>query len=641
MVCKFPILVFLFLFIALDSFAQLCQGSLGDPIVNITFGRGSNPGAPLAAATTSYQYIQADCPEDGFYTVRNNTAACFGNTWHTINTDHTGDGSGYFMLVNASFQAGAFYVDTVRGLCGGTTYEFASWILNVLLPSACNGNTIQPVITFAIERTNGTLLQSYNSGNIPASAAAQWRQYGFFFTTPPNVTDIVLRIINNAPGGCGNDLLLDDITFRPCGPKISSTINALPLTSVSICRGQSGSFFLNNSVSGGFTNVAYQWQQLNASSNIWSDIPAANMSSYSVSVNPLTPAGTLQYRLAVAESGNLNSIQCRVYSDTFSIQINSLPATSVTNSGPACEGKNVILTATGGSMYAWSGPAGFSSGVSPLTLVNATIPNAGVYYVDVVNSAGCIKKDSTIVMINPAPSASTSFDSVTICAGENVRLSATGGSIYLWSPSTGLQNPSSSEPIATPTTSTAYRVIVGNQAGCTDTAFSIVNATQQPTADAGPDKLIFAGQSVTLTGTVSGSTNFRWTPASFIDDTQLIRPLVNPPMDIQYILEAVSSCGIDADTVNVKVFEDLYIPNAFSPNDDGLNDTWNIPAIGAYPVFEVSVFGRWGQLVYQAKNVMKPWDGKLKGSLLPMGAYVYIIRLNNELSLKGSVLLIK
>ncbi|MEI9809144.1 MAG: hypothetical protein WDO16_15485 [Bacteroidota bacterium] len=72
-----PVLVVFILALSVTFYsanAQLCQGSLGDPLVNITFGAGSNPGAPLAAATTSYQYISSDCPGDGFYTVRSNTS---------------------------------------------------------------------------------------------------------------------------------------------------------------------------------------------------------------------------------------------------------------------------------------------------------------------------------------------------------------------------------------------------------------------------------------------------------------------------------------------------------------------------------------------------------------------------------------
>src|SRR5690348_2983064 len=122
------ILIAAFCMITVDVHAQVCQGSLGDPIVNITFGSGPNPGPPMPAAATGYQYFAGDCPNDGFYTVRSNTNNCFGNSWHSLAADHTGNPNGYFMLVNASIQPSAFYLDTVKGLCTGTTYEFAAWI---------------------------------------------------------------------------------------------------------------------------------------------------------------------------------------------------------------------------------------------------------------------------------------------------------------------------------------------------------------------------------------------------------------------------------------------------------------------------------------------------------------------------------
>ena len=79
---RFFAITFFLLVVYHNTIAQLCQGSLGDPIINITFGNGNNPGPPLSAATTAYQYVSNDCPSDGFYAVRNNTTSCFGNSWH-------------------------------------------------------------------------------------------------------------------------------------------------------------------------------------------------------------------------------------------------------------------------------------------------------------------------------------------------------------------------------------------------------------------------------------------------------------------------------------------------------------------------------------------------------------------------------
>src|ERR1700730_14181388 len=233
--------IILLLFVVLTGYkvqAQLCTGSLGDPVIQISFGSGNNPAPPLAAATTFYTYVSSDCPSDGQYTVRNNTNNCFNSTWHNLIEDHTpNDVNGYFMLINASIQPGDFYVDTVKGLCPSSTYEFAAWVINVLRTYACGGNGTNPNLTFKIETTGGAVLQVYNTGNIPQDASPSWKQYGLFFQTPSNITTVVVRITNNAPGGCGNDLGLDDITFRPCGPMITAGLGASADTAANVCEG--------------------------------------------------------------------------------------------------------------------------------------------------------------------------------------------------------------------------------------------------------------------------------------------------------------------------------------------------------------------------------------------------------------------
>ena len=167
--------------------AQVCNGSLGDPVVNVNFGSGTTTGNPLLSATTTYSFTSSFCPDDGSYTVVSSSAGCFGGSWHSFAEDHTpNDVNGYMMLVNASFTPGDFYVDTVKDLCANTTYEFAAWISNVLLPTSCSPNPILPKLIFNIETTGGIVLGSYSSGDIPSTTSPTWTQFGLFFTTPLN-----------------------------------------------------------------------------------------------------------------------------------------------------------------------------------------------------------------------------------------------------------------------------------------------------------------------------------------------------------------------------------------------------------------------------------------------------------------------
>lgn len=181
--------------------AQLCNGSLGDPVVNVTFGSDATPKGPLKPGITNLRYTTSGCPNDGEYGITNMSFGCFNNTWHLMVGDHTGDTGGRFMIVNASPDPSEFYVDTVSGLCANTTFEFATWVANVLKPSSCGGAGVKPNLTFRIETTTGVLLQKFDSGDIPFESQKVWKQYGTFFKTPAGVNRVVLRITNNAPGG--------------------------------------------------------------------------------------------------------------------------------------------------------------------------------------------------------------------------------------------------------------------------------------------------------------------------------------------------------------------------------------------------------------------------------------------------------
>jgi hypothetical protein len=126
LVKKFVVLVLFICFSLLEAKAQLCTGSLGDPVVKLDFGSGmTSHGSALGTGITSYTYTTADFPSDGSYTIEKTTNTA--GTWWTT-TDHTG--GGYMMVVNASFSTtDYFYKNTVTGLCPGTTYEFAVRII--------------------------------------------------------------------------------------------------------------------------------------------------------------------------------------------------------------------------------------------------------------------------------------------------------------------------------------------------------------------------------------------------------------------------------------------------------------------------------------------------------------------------------
>lgn len=629
------ILLMVLLFCSNAVFAQLCTGSLGDAVVNINFGSGTATYGPeLAAGVTNYTYRAQSFPNDGSYTIENTTAGA-GTVWWST-TDHTGNTGGYMMVVNASTSlSDYFYKQTVGGLCENTTYEFAAWIMNLLRSSDTN----PPNVTFTIERTTGEVLGTYTTGAIPKASAALWKQFGFFFKTPAGVTDVVIRMRNNSPGGApANDLALDDITFRPCGPVIQATIDISGNpTELTVCAGSTTNYTLKADVSAGYTTPDYKWQ-VNFNGQGWTDIAGAN--SVSATVNP-TASGIYQYRLSVGEGAVATN--CRVVSGLVTITVKDLPVVMVANNGPLCLNDQLTFTASGGVSYLWSGPNGYTSTLQNPVISSVSLAQSGVYTVRVTTAEGCVASATTTVIIGSRPVAAVSGD-IAICEGTSTTLHASGGQAYLWSPATGLSDATIANPVAKPLVSTTYTVsVTDNSYSCPSTAAVVVSVLKNVTANAGPDITTIKGNAVQLTGSVSGTgVSYYWTPVDFLDNPASLTPIALPESNITYTLHALSDggCATATDEMTITVVGKIVIPNTFSPNGDGINDVWNIAALDSYSKSTISIFNRYGSKVYNSTGYAAPWNGTNNGEPLPVGTYYYLIDLkNNTPILSGWVLL--
>ena len=621
---------------------QLCQGSLGDPVININFGAGTDPASPLPGTLTNYGFVPYSCPQDGFYSIGNSSPACFNDTWHTIPEDHTpNDANGYMMIVNASFTPGDFYVQTVDGLCDNTTYEFAAWILNILKTSACGNSGIRPNVTFKIETISGTVLQTYQTGDIPQSDVPSWKQYGLFFTTPVNTNSIVIRMTNNAPGGCGNDLVLDDITFRPCGPLVNVSINN-SANSVNVCQGDNPTFTFTSVVVPTLSNTSYQWQISIDSGATWGDIAGATNAIYTRL--PVSGLGVYQYRVAVTQGNYILIPSCsRVMSKALTVNQVALPVAAASSNGPVCEGSTLVLKANDASTYTWTGPANYSSSQQSPAIGNVPLNYNGKFYLKIISAEGCANTDSTTVTIIPGPVVNAG-NNADICEGATTRLSGAAGSgNYAWQPAPTLSDNLILNPVASPVTTTQYILSVDNGI-CKKSDSVIVSVNKKPVADAGPDKVIIQGDATTLNGTSNvTSVSVLWKPNLYINKVTDLVPSVNPVVSTTYTLTLSSNygCGVSEDSVFIKVFSKLFIPNAFTPNNDGLNDTWKIEPLEAYPLAILKLYNRYGQMIFTNTGMGKQWDGKYKGILQPVGAYPYTIDLRNGAPvIKGIVYLV-
>lgn len=279
------------------SYAQSCTGVLGGAVVNQTFG--SDGPYALQPGQTTYKPA-AVCPNDGEYLIARGYG-CYSDSWFLLSEDHTpGDVKGNMLIVNASEDPGEFYRQSVPGLCNGTTYEFSVWIINLLFDGPTNGCNqfasvpLDPNILMRVELPTGQVLQTLKTGTVPRTNTATWVRYATVFTLPAGQNTVVIKLINNGPGGCGNDLALDDIQLRPCRPPLQIQFRDANTTTLAVCEGSATP--LRSALGPGYSNPAYQWQ-VSTDSLVWQALAGADGPTYNA---PATGPGKTYYRLLSA-----------------------------------------------------------------------------------------------------------------------------------------------------------------------------------------------------------------------------------------------------------------------------------------------------------------------------------------------------
>lgn len=367
----------------------LCSDATGVNNVNLgsgNFGSGTAHNGANPGTVPGYNYVSiaTSNPGDGNYVVVKNLSPSestnpllprpqspsvdrvFG-VWDIIG-DHTGAADplagnppspngangGYMLAVNAAYQLSVANNQIITGLCENTYYEFSAWFRNVCkrcgidsngrgasgvvvnpayIPTAPGDSSgVKPNLTFQI---NGT--DYYVSGDIDYSGAyGQWVKKGFVFMTGPGQTSVTISIKNNAPGGGGNDWVMDDIEFRTCLPDLTMRPNNAP----TYCR--NGSIDLSVAVSSFYNNyLYYQWERSTDGGATWHsapEMPGLQTFSYTnfgsdyrdtVAVPTFIANSSMDgymYRIRTATAiGNMSNDNCSIYNSTDIITINIDP----------------------------------------------------------------------------------------------------------------------------------------------------------------------------------------------------------------------------------------------------------------------------------------------------------------------------
>jgi len=246
---------------------------------------------------------------------------------------------------------------------------------------------------------------------------------------------------------------------------------------------------------------------------------------------------------------------------------------------------------------------------------------------------GCIAGvgDSLVINVWDALPLTVSNDTM-ICPDDVAFLNVSGADTYSWSPTGTLSDPTGDFTEAYPTEPTTYTV-EGTLASCVNTAEVFVDI-QSPSADAGSDTTIFFGETAFLDA--SGGVEYSWSPSTGLSDPNSENPLATPESTITYTVTVTTAIGcVFTDEVTVIVSTDALVgvPNAFSPNEDGVNDGFTIIVRGQLASYNLQVYNRWGETIFQSNDFTNSWNGNIEGDAQPMGAYVYVLNytdLNGE-----------
>ncbi len=386
--------------------------------------------------------------------------------------------------------------------------------------------------------------------------------------------------------------------------------------------------------------------QLNATGSgaiTWS--PNYNISSTTI-LNPIVhPTHDTVYHIHLQDTygcQNDDSVIVHVKPKTV---INAGPDTSI------CKTDVIVMPATGDALhYVWS-PAIYLSSDSVMNPI--ATPLVTTTYQVIGNIGTCSDTSEVTITVGPYPPAYAGLDSI-VCIGFDAQLFASGGSHYVWSPATYLSNPFIANPVVqNPQSNILYTVTVTDTLGCPKPMQDQVTITVIPELQVhtGADTSLVVGQGINLPA--SGALNYlwSWTPASLPGwlTTSGVFAYATPHDNITYILQGSDQYGCKGiDSMRITVFdltESMYVPTAFTPNGDEVNDDIKPIMIGMKQLNYFRIYNRLGEKVFETSEQGKGWDGMYHGQRQHIGSFVWMAEgvtyKGKVITKKGSLVLIR
>jgi gliding motility-associated-like protein len=344
--------------------------------------------------------------------------------------------------------------------------------------------------------------------------------------------------------------------------------------------------------------------------------------------------GTFQIQLSAIN-------QCGTANSSINVTVKPYPTANAGNDTVVCNSTTLTLSTPTGTGYGFTWTQG-STTISNSHTVTVTPTVTTTYVVAVSVTGGCISYDTVTVFVSDlndstssTPSSCTVFDGTATV----IPYGGSGTYTYAWNNNDTLQT-------ATGLVPGTYTCTITDSYGCAITTPVVVGSISQLNPDAGPYVTILTGQSTQLFGT--GGYTYSWSPATGLSCTNCQNPVASPMTTTTYTLTVSDTLGCiatDTVTVFVDIFcGDVFVPNAFSPNNDGQNDVLYVRGV-CIKDMDFYVFNRWGEQVFHSTDPAIGWNGTWRGQPCENAVFTYLLKATlmdgTEQTLKGNVSLIK
>lgn len=424
----------------------------------------------------------------------------------------------------------------------------------------------------------------------------------------------------------------DSVTVNVATPDTS--IQAL--TPTQICASGGGSVSLQAG-----TATTYQWLRNGALVN-------------GASSRQFNAILTGDYRVIVADA-----LGCTDTSRTIPVSLSAPPMGTLLTptTDLLCSGGSIKLTATGGASYRWL-LNGNQVAITSEPDYLAALP--GLYTVNIVSADGCVAAATGSVTLKLVQRPTADFIYNTYCEGIPIQFSnlsnttnSPGGVSYGWNFGSGQGMSTLQNPTYTYTNSGNYLVsLVVTPNSCPSLSASVEkNITVERPVDGIRYQSLNAivNKPLSLTARTFGIL-YQWIPGINLNNSQIRTPIFISSQEQQYRIQITTAAGcVTIDTLQVRVFKEreIYVPQGFTPNNDGQNDRLYPITVGIMEMRVFRVYNRWGNLVYNNANAnaLSGWDGYYKGTPAPMDTYAWVAEGTdvdgNPISRKGNVVLIR